>query len=79
MVTKLKEARKRKNLTQRDIAEVLEVSQSNVSNYEKGNYNLSSEQIIKLVKVLDCSSDYLLGLIDDDNIRTTLKNSTKKS
>jgi len=68
MSIKLKEARKQKGLTQRDIAQVLDVSQSNVSNYEKGNYHLSSEQIIKLVKVLECSADYLLGLVDE-NIR----------
>ncbi|GEM_PF-1774732 len=78
MVIKLKEARKRKQLTQRDIAEVLEVSQSNVSNYEKGNYNLSSEQIVKLVKVLECSADYLLGLIDDEPKKAIIKNHMKK-
>jgi transcriptional regulator with XRE-family HTH domain len=65
MSIKLKEARKQKGLTQKDIARALDVSQSNVSNYEKGNYHLSSEQIIKLVKVLECSADYLLGLVDE--------------
>ena len=53
-------------MTQKDIAEALAVSQSNVSNYESGAYKLSSDQIIKLVKVLECSADYLLGLIDDE-------------
>ncbi|OHE27438.1 MAG: hypothetical protein A2084_01655 [Tenericutes bacterium GWC2_39_45] len=79
MVIKLKEARKRKKLTQRDIAKVLDVSQSNVSNYEKGNYKLSSEQIIKLVKVLECSADYLLGLIDDEPRKAIIKNHMKKN
>ena len=75
MSVKLREARKKKGLTQKDIAAALDVSQSNVSNYEKGNYSLSSEQIIKLVKVLECSADYLLGLIDDDPINQTKKKS----
>jgi transcriptional regulator with XRE-family HTH domain len=70
---KLREARKKKGLTQKDIAAALEVSQSNVSNYEKGNYSLSSEQIIKLVKVLECSADYLLGLIDEEPTAATRK------
>jgi len=75
MSIKLKEARKQKGLTQKDIAHVLDVSQSNVSNYEKGNYHLSSEQIIKLVTVLECSADYLLGLVEE----STHKNRYKKS
>lgn len=73
MSVKLREARKKKGLTQKDIAAALEVSQSNVSNYEKGNYSLSSEQIIKLVKVLECSADYLLGLIDEEPTAATRK------
>jgi HTH-type transcriptional regulator, competence development regulator len=73
MSINLKEARKKKGLTQKDLAQALDVSQSNVSNYEKGNYQLSSEQIIKLVKVLECSADYLLGLIDEPQLKQEKK------
>lgn len=66
MSIRLKEARKKKGFTQIDIARELNVTQSNVSNYEKGNYKLNSDQIVKLVKVLECSADYLLGLIDEE-------------
>lgn len=69
MTIKLKQARKDKGLTQIDIARELNVTQSNVSNYEKGNYKLNSDQIVKLVKVLECSADYLLGLIEEDTIK----------
>ena len=65
MTINLREARKKKGLTQVEISKVLDVPQSNVSNFEKGKSHLSSEQIIKLVKVLECSADYLLGLVDE--------------
>ncbi len=66
MSNKLKEARIKKGLTQVQISKILDVPQSNVSNYENGVYRLNEEQIRHLVKVLECSADYLLGLIDDD-------------
>lgn len=66
MTNNLRKARKEKGFTQKQISNILDVTQSNISNFEKGKSFLSSEQIIKLVKVLDCSADYLLGLIDDE-------------
>ncbi len=63
---KLKEARTRKGINQTQLAKELDVTQAQISMFENGVNSLSSDQIIKLVKVLECSADYLLGLIDDE-------------
>ncbi len=67
MINNLKKARKKKCLTQNDISHLLNVPQSSVSYFENGITKLNEDQIRQLVKVLECSADYLLGLIDDDN------------
>jgi transcriptional regulator with XRE-family HTH domain len=66
-VIKLKEARKRRGISQTQLAKLLNVTQGQVSMYENGVNYLNSEQIKDVVKVLECSADYLLGLIDEDN------------
>lgn len=65
-MNRLKELRKSKRLTQLEVSKILKVPQSNVSNFEKGKSKLNEDQIIQLVKVLECSADYLLGLIEED-------------
>jgi len=67
MINNLKKARKKKCLTQNDISQLLNVPQSSVSYFENGITKLNEDQIRQLVKVLECSADYLIGLIDDDN------------
>ena len=62
----LKKIRKEKQFTQEQIAQILNVNKSQVCNYEKEKNYLNSEQIIKLCNALNCSADYLLGLIDID-------------
>lgn len=60
----LKKIRKEKQFTQQQIAELLEVSQKHVSRLEREINPLNTNQIIKLCDALNCSADYLLGLID---------------
>ena len=61
---KLKEIRKQKQFSQEQLAKILEVSKAQVSRIEKGQSLANEEQIIKLCNALNCSADYLLGLID---------------
>lgn len=58
----LKQIRKKKGITQKEIAELLNISQQQVSNIEKGLSELSSKQIIKLCNYLNVTADELLGL-----------------
>lgn len=62
----LKKIRKEKHFTQEQIGELLKVSKSNICHLENGRSMLNQEQIIKLCKALNCSADYLLGLIDEE-------------
>lgn len=60
----LKEIRKRKNFNQEQIAKILNISREQISRIENGQSLANEEQIIKLCNALNCSADYLLGLID---------------
>ncbi len=59
---RLKESRKAAGYTQQQIAEIMHMTQQQYSRFENGVFELNYEQIIKLCKLYDISSDYLLGL-----------------
>ena len=58
---KLKEIRLKKGLYQKDIAKVLNVTQTAASRYELGERTLNHKQIIKLCLFLDVTPGELLG------------------
>lgn len=59
---RLRALRKQKNLTQKQLAELIGVKNSIVSFYEVGDRFPSPEMIIKLSSTLNTSADFLLGL-----------------
>jgi transcriptional regulator with XRE-family HTH domain len=64
IMERLKIIRKKKGFTQKKVAESLNVTQSTYSKYERGLVAPDPETIVKLSKVFNVSSDYLLGMID---------------
>ena len=63
--TRIKELRLNKNMSQADLAKVLNMKRENVSNYERGTItNLPSEVLEKLANYFNVSTDYLLGRTD---------------
>ncbi len=62
---RLKELRTYKDLSQKEIATELGISQQHYSMYENGIRTLNAEQIIKICKYFDISANYLLGLSDE--------------
>lgn len=66
----LKKIRQDKNLTQEDLAKKLNISRSNIANYENDKNMPSVDILEKLSKIFDCSIDYLLG---KSNIRNPEK------
>ncbi|MDR2090226.1 MAG: helix-turn-helix domain-containing protein [Clostridiales bacterium] len=58
---KLKECRKGMSLSQRDVARLLGVAQPVYQRFEKGTYECSYEQLVRLCDIFDVSADYLLG------------------
>ncbi|MSC50348.1 helix-turn-helix domain-containing protein [Faecalibacterium prausnitzii] len=63
---RLKELRKLSGDSQRKLAEKLFISQVTVSCYEQGRARPSFETLVAICKLYGTSSDYLLGLTDDD-------------
>lgn len=58
---RLQEQRLLKNLSQKEVAQAVNVSASIVSNYEKGERTPSLEILMALARLYQCSTDYLIG------------------
>lgn len=63
---KLKELRNEKNLTQLQMAEILETSKSNISKYEAGSVEPNLDTLLKIGNFFNVSVDYMLGNGDRD-------------
>ena len=61
---RIRALREDKDLSQSDIAKMLNISQSTYSRYENGNLDIPTEILISLSKYYDVSVDYILGLKD---------------
>jgi len=59
---RLKESRRIKGLTQKEVAQLLFMTQQQYSRFENGVFELDYQQIVFLCKLYDISSDYLFGL-----------------
>jgi len=59
---RLKDLREDKDLLQKDIAKILEMSQTGYSKYEVGTNDIPTTILIKLAKFYNTSTDYILGL-----------------
>ncbi len=59
---RLRDCRKKLNLTQRELAERLGIASSAVGMYEQGRREPDSNMLLKICSVLDTTTDYLLGL-----------------
>lgn len=62
---KIKELREDHDKTQRDLAAVLKMPQSQYWRYEQGFSDIPTEILIKLADYYNVSVDYLLGRTDD--------------
>lgn len=61
---RLSQELKNSKYSQREIAEKLHISESNITNWKKGENVPSLEIFYQLCVLLDVSSDYLLGISD---------------
>lgn len=69
LADRLKEQRQKRNLSQKEVASVLRVSPSIISNYERAERSPSIENLVTLATLYHCSADYLLG-IENKNSQT---------
>lgn len=65
MNTLIRDLREDNDLTQTQMAKILNCSQRIYSNYERGEVNIPNEILIKLAKHYNTSTDYLLGLTNE--------------
>lgn len=63
---KIKEIRKEKNYTQRDLANFLNKSITTICDWERGRTEPSTEDLIQLAKIFECSVDYILGIASEE-------------
>ncbi len=61
---RLKDLREDHDLTQADIAHLLDTTRQQVSKWETGAQMMGVDKYIKLAKHYNISADYLLGLTD---------------
>lgn len=64
-MNRIREMREDKDLLQKDIAKILNISQQQYSRYENGENELSYDGLIKLANFYDTSIDYILYRTDD--------------
>ena len=64
---RIRDLREDKDLTQREMGEILMCSQRVYSNYERGDLDIPTEILIKLADFHDVSVDYILNRTDKKN------------
>ena len=62
---RIKDIREDREMKQKDVAEFLNISQTNYSKYELGKINIPIETLKKMSILFDTSVDYLLGLTNE--------------
>ena len=67
MYNRIRDLRTDRDLTQKQVAEILNCSQQVYSNYELGQRDVPTEILIALAKYYNVSVDYILGLTDKTN------------
>ena len=72
---RIKDLREDHDLLQKDIANLLGISQQYYSEYEKGNRTIPINHLITLAKYYNTSIDYIVGLSDESNLK---KNNIKR-
>ncbi len=64
---RLKWVRDCKNITQKEIADFLNIKQQQYARYEKGVNAMPITYLKDICKYLDVSADYIIGLTDEMN------------
>ena len=64
--TRLKQLRKKKELSQADLAEAIGVHFTQISRYERGETKPNAEAMTKMAKALDTTVDFLMNGTSDD-------------
>ncbi len=69
---RFKELRKTKNLSQKQLAEILRTTNSSICDWECGRSQPDFETLVRIAELFEVSADYLLGLEDESGAKTLL-------
>ena len=62
---RIRDLREDRDITQKQMAEYLQIHQTTYSDYELGNLNVPTDILIKLAIFYKTSIDYLVGMTDN--------------
>ena len=65
MYNRIRNLREDKDLTQKQIGQLLNMSQTGYNQYEIGKNDIPTKVLIKLAEFYNTSTDYLLGLTNE--------------
>lgn len=65
MYPRIRDLREDRDLTQKQIGTILNMSQTGYNQYEIGKNDIPTKVLIQLAKFYNTSIDYLLGLTDE--------------
>ena len=65
-IERLKTLRSRKNLLQKDVADILGIHERQYRRYEAGTTHPPMRKLVELCNFYEVTIDYILGLSDDD-------------
>lgn len=69
----LKNLRKQKNLTQKELASILKIGQASICEWEQNKYEPTLSAIIVLSKFFNCTIEELIGLSNLENTSNLTK------
>lgn len=65
MYKRIRDLREDRDLSQTELAKILNMSQTGYSKYEVGTNDIPTKILIQLAKLYGTSVDYLLGITDE--------------
>lgn len=67
--SRLREVREERNLSRKEVAELLGVTKTQINDLENGKTGTSLQRLVMLAEFYQVSTDYLLGITDDPTWR----------
>ena len=75
---KIQEFRKKKGITQDELAEIIDISPHYLSALERGVYNIKLSTLVKILNSLDCSADEVFCDVVDKSCAVTTSRLSEK-
>ena len=77
-ITRIKNLREDSDISQKELADALGISQRAYSHYENGTRKIPLDILVTLADYYQCSTDYLLGRTKKNQKNTLKRKSNKK-